>query len=422
MSKRSLPENLCFWTFVLTWPLYLIGGLYLTAPILAWLMLGLIGLSAYLGEAVRPDLSLATPVPTLVWCWILGMMVMLVALWAGHLNWGLGMGATIKSSVGWAKGWAMIALFILIGAVLQIRREVLVRSQNIVGLVTLLILPLMLVAPMIGLPSKLFVSPLQATGGPGPEYFSIYLYTIDPENGATRFQFYAPWSPFAGLLGVTMVIFSLEDKKKFWLFCGLLAGIAMIYFSRSRMSLVGLAVCVLVPRLLPYLRDTRSWLLAAAAASSLALFGEMLMNFIVSSIAGFKGARASSSRVRDTIQSIGYYRWQTEAVWFGHGTIERGPHIVEFMPIGSHHTWYGLLFVKGLVGFFALLVPMVWHLLVVVMDAVWGPRGRLPCALMLNFVILTFGENLEVEVYLLWPAYVLLGIHLREMYYKPSLK
>ena len=27
--------------------------------------------------------------------------------------------------------------------------------------------------------------------------------------------------------------------------------------------------------------------------------------------------------------------------------VERGPHLVEFMPIGSHHTWYSLLFVKG---------------------------------------------------------------------------
>jgi len=34
---------------------------------------------------------------------------------------------------------------------------------------------------------------------------------------------------------------------------------------------------------------------------------------------------------------------------------------------------------------------------------------------MLNFIILTFGENLEIEVYLLWPAFILIGIHAREM-------
>jgi hypothetical protein len=203
------------------------------------------------------------------------------------------------------------------------------------------------------------------------------------------------------------------------LFCGLLGGLAMIYFSHSRMSLVALAVCIAVPRILPLAKDSRAWLASAVLVSSMAIFGNDLLNLISSSISGFKNARASSSRVRDTIQSIGYYRWQTEAFWFGHGTIERGPHIVEYMPIGSHHTWYGLLFVKGIVGFVALLVPMVWQLVVVISDAVRSPRGRLPCALMLNFVILTFGENLEVEVYLLWPAYVLLGIHLREIMTTP---
>ncbi len=422
MINRSLPENLCFWTHALTWLLYLLGALYLAAPVLAWVMLSLIGLSAYLGLAIRPDLRMTGPVPPLVWCWIAAMLVMLVTLWVGHLNWGIELGPTIKSSIGWAKGWAMIALFILIGAVMQIKRDILIRTQNIVGLITLLLLPLMLIAPMIGLPSRLFVSPLQATGGPGPEYFSVYLYTLDPENGSTRWQFFAPWSPFAGLIGVTMVIFAIEDKKKFWLVCGLLAGLALIYFSRSRMSLVALAVCLIVPRVLPLTRNSRAWLAAAALVSSMALFGGSLLDFMSSSIAGFKGARASSSRVRDTIQSIGFHRWQTEAVWFGHGTIERGSHIVEYMPIGSHHTWYGLLFVKGLVGFVALLVPMVWHLVVVVIDVISSPRGRLPCALMLNLVILTFGENLEVEVYLLWPAYVLLGIHLREMSCSPPPK
>jgi hypothetical protein len=415
MVKRSLPESICFWTYVLTWPLYLIGGLYLTGPVLAWVMLGLLGVSAYFGPAMRNDLRIEHRVHPLVWCWVIAMLVMLLALWVGHGEWGLGLGATIKSSIGWAKGWAMIALFILIGAQFQIRRDVLIRGQNIVGLVTLCLLPLLLIAPLAHLPSRVFVSPLQATGGPGPEYFSVYLYTIDPENGSARWQFFAPWAPFAGLIGVTMVLFAVEEKKKFWLACGLLGGLAMIYFSRSRMSLVGLAVCLLVPRLLPLAKQSRAWLVGAAAVSSMAVFGGALLNLAKSSIDGFKNARASSSRVRDTIQSIGYYRWQTEAFWFGHGTIERGPHIVEYMPIGSHHTWYGLLFVKGIVGFSALLVPMIWHLVVVIVDAVQSARGRLPCALMLNFVILTFGENLEVEVYLLWPAYVLLGIHLREI-------
>jgi hypothetical protein len=415
MNKQTLPESICFWTYVMTWPLYLVGALYIVVPVLAWMLFFLFLVSAYLGPAIRPDVALTGRVPPLIWIWIVGMLVMLFALWVGHLNWGLGMGQTIKSSIGWAKGWAMIPIFMLIGAVFQIRRDVLIRAQTIVGLSTLLIFPMMLIAPSIGLPSKLFISPLQATGGPGPEYFSIYLYTMDPETMTPRWQFYAPWSPFAGLIGVVMAIFSTEEKNRFWRNSGLLGGLVQIYFSKSRMSLVGLAVCLLIPRLLPMLKRTSSWFGLTLATSSLAVFGAGAANLIEGSIQGFKSARASSSRVRDTIQSIGYYRWYTEAFWFGHGTVTRGPHIVEFMPIGSHHTWYGLLFVKGFVGFVSLLVPLLSSLISGLIDAIRGPRGRLPFALLLNFVILTFGENLEIEVYLLWPAFVILGIHAREM-------
>ncbi|MEL6316565.1 MAG: O-antigen ligase domain-containing protein, partial [Pseudomonadota bacterium] len=31
------------------------------------------------------------------------------------------------------------------------------------------------------------------------------------------------------------------------------------------------------------------------------------------------------------------------------------------------------------------------------------------------FVILSFGENIEIETYLLWPAILMLGVHAREM-------
>jgi hypothetical protein len=422
VTNRTLPESICHWSIVFTWPLYLIGALYVVGPLIAWYLFFLILCSGYLGPVIRPDLALQNTVPTVSYVWIAGMLVMLLALWAGHMNWDMGLAQTIKSSVGWAKGWALIALFILIGSVMQIRREIIIRAQNIVGLCTLLIFPALFVAPLIGLPPKLFVSPLQVIGGPGPEYFSVYLYTIDPESMTPRWQFYAPWSPFAGLIGVNLAIIAAEDRQKFWRVCGILAALVMIYFSKSRMSLVSLAVCLAVPRFMHLFKKQTTWVSLGLLFSGVGVFGAFLAETILQSVDGFKKARASSSRVRDTIQSIGYQRWRTEAVWFGHGAVERGPHIVEYMPIGSHHTWYGLLFVKGLVGFFALLVPMVFHTVFVVKDCIQNVRGRLPFALLLNVIILTFGENLEIEAYLMWPAFVILGIHLREVHVAPQVK
>lgn len=407
-------ERVIHLTLALTWPFYAIGALYVVGPVLAWTLGGLAALTLYLGPAMRADMRATGPVPAIVWGWFAGMAVMLIALWVGHLSWGLGLIQTIKSSIGWAKGWALLALFPLAGAVLPIRRQVLVRGQCVIGLWTLILAPILLAAPYVGLPERIFTSPLKAIGGPGPEYFSVYLFTYDPSSWTPRWQFYAPWSPFAALLGVVMVLFALEEKQLKWRTIGIAAGTLMILASKSRMGLVGLVACTIGPRMMPLILRGWAWQVVAGLTASLAALGPWLIGLVASGVAGFKGARADSTRVRETLQQIAKERWQNEAFWFGHGTVHPGSHAVEYMPIGSHHTWFGLLFVKGLVGLLALLVPFVWQTGLALLDAARGPRGRLPLGIMMTLTLLSFGENIEIEAYMLWPGLMLLGIHARE--------
>jgi hypothetical protein len=189
----------------------------------------------------------------------------------------------------------------------------------------------------------------------------------------------------------------------------------MILMSKSRMGLVGLVACTMIPRLLPLMLKGWAWKVVAGLTASMAVLGTALMDGIAAGIAGFRGARADSTRVRETLQRIAAERWREDAYWWGHATVQPGPHLVEYMPIGSHHTWWGLLFVKGMVGFLAYLVPFAVHALRVAADAVVHPRGRLPLGIILTMLLLSFGENIEIQVYLLWPALVALGIHLRDM-------
>ncbi|WP_345900214.1 hypothetical protein, partial [Martelella sp. UBA3392] len=149
---QNIPETIVYKTLVFTWLFYAFGALYVVGPVLGWSLFALAVISLYFGPSLRPSLRPAGPVPLIVWLWIAGMLVMLIALWGGHLQWGLGLKQTIKSSIGWAKGWALLALFPLAGAVLQVRREVIVRGQCVVGLWTLILLPMMFAAPYVGLP------------------------------------------------------------------------------------------------------------------------------------------------------------------------------------------------------------------------------------------------------------------------------
>ena len=75
-------------------------------------------------------------------------------------------------------------------------------TTNVLAAQTLALAPILLAAAFLHLPRQLYVSPLQAVGGPGPEFFAVELYGIEPETGVARWRFFAPWAPAAGLLSL----------------------------------------------------------------------------------------------------------------------------------------------------------------------------------------------------------------------------
>jgi hypothetical protein len=405
-------ERLVGGTIRLTWVFYGLGALYIVGPVLAWSLAAMVLMGLYLGPALQAKWH-AKPIPLGVWIWIVGMLIMLVALLIGHSNYSLGIAKTIKSTIGWAKGWALMALFPLAGACLNIRPQIIYRACNQLGLQTMLILPFLLAAPYIGLPETLFVSPLKAVGGPGPEFFSVFLYITDPGTGGFRWQFFAPWAPAAGMMGVLIMLCGIEDNDKRWRIAGFIAGLTMILLSKSRMSLVALVIIWPATWCAANMLGPRLWVAASAAATVLGVIFTPLRDMTMHGFQAMRAARADSTRVRDALERIAIDRWHNEAPVFGHGIVERGPHLVEYMPIGSHHSWYGLLFVKGVVGALALAVPMVASLLECLVKAQIYPVARVALGMMLMMFIYSFGENLEILIYLFWPAMIILGSALR---------
>ncbi|MEM7702375.1 MAG: O-antigen ligase domain-containing protein [Pseudomonadota bacterium] len=404
---QTSAERLIATTIQWTWGLWLIGGLYIAGPVLGCALAGMAFWSLYLGK------DNVQPIPATVWVWIAGMAAMLVILWIGHSNFQLGTGKTIKSSVGWAKGWALIALFPLAGAVLSVQPEVIYRAICKLGLQTLIILPIFLFAPMIGLPERLWVSPLQILGGAGPDYFAAQLYTIEPGVGTPRWQFFAPWSPAAGMMGVVYVLLAAREKDLRWKAIGIIGGLSLAVFSQSRLALVALAVIAPIVWATARLDKGYLWFLAVPVILGLGIFGPMLLELADAAMNEFSAARADSSRVRAALGRIAIHRWETEAFWFGHGIVEAGPHLVEYMPIGSHHSWYGLLFVKGLTGAIALAVPLALTAIVLMLRSMRRETARVGLGMVLALVLYSFGENLEILAYLYWPALVIIGVALR---------
>ena len=190
---------------------------------------------------------------------------------------------------------------------------------------------------------------------------------------------------------------------------GIAAGLAIAVLSQSRLALVALAVVWPLAHGFAMIRRPALWFAAAPFSLGIGLFAVSLMEKLTDFQAQFAGARADSSRVRAALGRIAVERWRNEAPIFGHGVVERGPHLVEYMPIGSHHSWYGLLFVKGIVGLFALAVPLIATLIVLAVRASAYPHARVGLSMTIVLGLYTFGENLEILAYLFWPALILIG-------------
>lgn len=412
IKPENFPEKVIWYSLLWTYGFFVIGGLYVVGSVVGWVLIGYLIRQLWLQTDETP-LEDRIQVPWAVWVWIVAMLVMEVALVVGHLDFNLETSLIIKSTIGWAKGWGLLAVFPLVGT-LKIRPQLLYRIACIVGLQTLVLFPLFLLAYLAHLPESPYVSPLQLIGGPGPEFFAPSLYEIDPSNGQPRWRLFTPWAPALGFVGNVYFFMALEEKDPKWRFFGIAGSIFMCVVSVSRLALLAFPVVYVLTRTLSNL--TRP--LPLISLGVISWIGGILSPVLISALENFKekfkSARADSSRVREALGRIALDRWQTEAPIWGHGTVEKGPHLVEFMPIGSHHTWFGLLYVKGIVGFAALAIPLLYSAVDLTIKAQTSRIARVGLSMIFILFLYTFGENLEILAYLYYPALVMIGIAFKE--------
>ena len=390
---------------------YLVGALYLVAPTLGWSLALIVLLRWINGEKLSHKNT-----RWLIVLWCFSALLLLLSLVIAHVDFNLGFLKIVKSAVGWAKGWALLSIFIVLGYTLKLRYQLICRAACIVGLIALLITPILIVAFLLRLPDTLYVSPLSVLGGAGPEYFTVRLYEIDPFNGYPRWRFFAPWAPAVGFVANIYFLCAWFEKNTTWKIIGLLGNAIMVILAGTRM---GMIVLLLVPAMTWGLsRISRPWIMVSTACCILigAVLFDPLSEWFLSVINEIKEARADSTRIRASLNNIALYRWQSEAVWFGHGAVEAGTHAVEFMPIGSHHNWYGLLFVKGLLGFIAFLIPFSLTCLVLTVKAQYQVSSRLALGVCLILSLYSLSENIEALAYMTWPAWILIGLGIRERF------
>ncbi|MGI0480105.1 O-antigen ligase family protein [Geminocystis sp. CENA526] len=407
IQPENFPEKLVWYGMIWTYGFYLIGATYIVGSVLGVILGFCLALQWWLQTEETPPEDRIS-IPLITWVWIIGMLVMQVALVVGHLDYNLGTGMLIKSSIGWAKGWAGLALYPLAGC-LKIRPQIIYRAVCVICFHTLLISPLLIIAPILHLPEILYVSPLKAVGGPGNTFFDVSLYEID-FDGSIRQRLFTPWGPALGFVANVYFILALQEKNKKWRLFGIIGSIFMGNICKSRLALISLILTPVVIFFCSRLTRPIILILMGVGSTIAGILSPVIFMALDTFKQKFTEARADSSRVRRVLKEIAGYRWRTEAPIWGHGVVEPGPHVVEYMPIGSHHTWYGLLFMRGIVGFFALAIPMILSLLVLLVKAQTEEVARAGLAILFILFLYTFGENLDILAYLYWPGLIIMGI------------
>ncbi len=358
--------------------------------------------------------------PTATIVWIAGMAALAAALVMAHLDYEFGTPTLIKSLFGWAKGWALFAIFPLLGSMLSIRPTVITRATGILAVQTLVLIPIFMVSPIIGLPKDLYISPLSYVIGTGDEFFAVTLYVPEESTGRSRFRFYSPWPTAAAFVAGLGLVLAFYERDLRFRIAGIVATILVCWMAGSRLSIIALPAVLIMSLVLANLSRPAIWLALAFAATLTFLFSDDLVHAYHDANDAFNAARADSSRVRATLGNIAVHRWWSEAPIFGHGILDPGGQAVQRMLIGSHHTWWGLLFVKGAVGFIGLAVPLAWSITELTAKSQRDRVARVGVGIVLSILLFSLGDNIEIIAYLVWPSLLFLGAAFRRRLILPT--
>jgi hypothetical protein len=332
-----------------------------------------------------------------------------VALIVAHIDFDLGILKIINSTINWARAWLLMALFPLVGC-LNIRPQLIYRAVCIICLQSLILIPIFYLAYTLHLPSTLYTSPLRLIGGNGADYYNVVLYGFEEETHQTRLQLFAPWPPALGLIANIYFLLAYQESNKKWRFVGMIGSVAMIMASFSRLSMLSIITAPLLTWFLVNFTQPIVPITTGVVSFFAAMFAPQLINFLSIFKEQFSKARASSSRLREILGRMALERWSEAPLW-GHGIIDpRGPAFTKRMPIGTHHTWFGILFEKGLVGLIALAVPMLWSFIDLLFKAYKNKTAQVGLSVLLVLFLFTFGERIEGLAYLYWPGLVIMGM------------
>ena len=408
MKPQNLPETLIWYYIIGTYGFFILGAQFIVAPLLAYFLMGYLVLQWWRQTPETPAPK-RIKISSTTWVWVVCMLMIEVALIMGHLDYNLGLFQIIKSSVNeWLRKWALFPVFLLISH-LKIRPQLIYRAICILCLQCLIIIPFVYLAVLIHFPTHFYTSPLEPLGG-ATAHYEVVLMDEFQAGQEIRLELFAPWETALGLLGNIYFLLTLQEQNKRWRWIGVAGAVAMTVLSVSRLAVLCLPFTIVSVWLLT--NFYRPWVQITAGLGSFlsGILAPILINWGSAFWSQFHSFRASSSRVRLILVRMTLYRWRNEAPIWGHGIGDsRGPAITKHMPLGSHHTWFSLLFTHGIVGCIAFAVAMIWSFIDLVIKAQNYQLAKVGLSILLVILVFTISEKVNTLAYLYWPGLIIIG-------------
>ena len=411
MKPQNFEESLIWYVIVCTYVIYVIGILFPVYTLLAWVLFFYLCKQVW-SERKKDDFNKKIKISWLMWVWGICMVLILIVTCIGFYDFKLGTTSLIRGILGWLTTSAVLGVYFFSGC-LNIRPQLIYRAICILCLQSLIAIPNAYMGYQLHLPAIVYSSPIERIIQNGPIYYNVGFYEIDYDTRGVRLSLFAPWCPALGLVSNVYFFLALQESNKAWRYIGIIGAIAMNIVSVSRSAFICLPLVLLFIWLLQ--NFTRPGVQIAAGFISFisGIFGTTLITTVKDFVDIFNGARVSSSRGRAALGRMALERYKEAPIW-GHGIPDPGPAIVGHLPIGSHHTWIGLLFVKGLVGFIALLVPMVLTFIDLTIKALQSVTARVALSIYLTLLFFSFSEQIDVLAYMCFPGLIVMGIAFQE--------
>ena len=420
MKIINFPEKIIWFQSLFIYPIYLSGTLFIFNILQLWILVGYtlfwqVKLSLEATNKIDSiDIRHWRSTPPLIWGWLISMILMGVTILIGIYENGYNSNDMIRSTTGWMGDWSLLGIYPLLGYLLPIRPAVIYRSACVIAAQSLIAIPICYGAYLLKLPDLIYLSPLEQIFPGGKVYYYIFWYVREVDSNGIRLVLFTPWGPALGLIGCIFFFYALEEQTTVWKWLGIMGSLAMVITSVSRGAYLFLPATVAIVWAIRNLSFIQFQLSLGISCFLGGLGSTLLLDRFQEFSDNFKSARKSSSQVRGELERVAFDRW-TDSPIFGHGKQIPGPDFLQNMPIGSHHTWIGLLFTQGLTGFCLFFTPVVWSLIELSLKTKSNPIAHVALKALILVTFASFSDNIEKLAYIYWSAFLLIGIAYREV-------